>query len=50
MSVTAHPASGKLSPSNQDEGGDGMTTDWRGETLDRVRSLIEEATPKWPKW
>ena len=32
-----------------------MTTDWRGETLDRVRSLIEEAHPdmveevKWRK-
>jgi hypothetical protein len=40
---------------NQDEGGDGMATDWRGETLARVRALIEEADPdvveqvKWRK-
>jgi hypothetical protein len=26
--------------------GNGMTTDWRSETLDRVRSLIEEADPE----
>jgi hypothetical protein len=46
MSVTAQPASRKSWASNQDEVATDMTTDWRGETLDRIRTLIEQADPE----